>query len=352
MTSDDDLEREVRGILAPLRRRPVAVSSDGEVEAARPAVLSRLAELIEAVPQERAMLARKKRVARRLRYGVAGSLVAAAGTFLWFNVGSGAAPATTSVVARLQLIDGQLSQQGTALSPGVDYAIETLGRLSTPRERGARLVTDEGVALAFDADSTADLDFAGRNRRVALNRGRVRLSVPKLLPGASLSVATPDAVVTVHGTRFSVAIQKGRSCVEVSEGVVSVTRGAQVERLSAGQSSGCEPLRNISDRAGVPLSPGSAQKDLRPEPEIDADSSREVRSLRASRARAPSGTLTQENRLFERVLAAEQAGRWQDAEALARRLLARYPASPMVPDTRRVLARVRAQRTKAAVGGR
>jgi hypothetical protein len=171
--------------------------------------------------------------------------------------------------------------------------------------------------------------------------------------GTSLSVATPDAVVTVHGTRFSVEIDHDRTCVNVSEGVVSVSRGAAVERLVAGQHSGCQQRREGADSAVAAASlaseaaPQADQAETRKHvtaPQLD-------RGTRASAARGPSGTLTRENRLFEQALAAEQARRWRDAEVLAQRLLARYPASPMGPEARRVLRRVTAQQANAAALG-
>src|SRR5690606_18791210 len=97
----------------------------------------------------------------------------AAGAFLWFGSESGDQARAQAKVdgPRLMLLDGQLSQKGTALTRGVTYAIDTLGRLHTTPESGARFTTDEGVEIDFAANSTADLSFTNATRRIALNRG-------------------------------------------------------------------------------------------------------------------------------------------------------------------------------------
>lgn len=334
MKRDHELQRETLRFLEPMRREPLIKSGHDEVEQVRSAALPRLARLIEAVPLERARKARQRRLVRAWLLGVAAGLSVAAGALLWGQAGSSDTRSVPGAVARLRLVEGQLSQRGTPLSAGVQYTIETLGRLSTPPARGAQLVTDEGVRVALGANSTADLNFTAHNRHVALNRGSIELSVPKLAEGSSLSVATPDAVVTVHGTRFSVGIRGTGSCVRVSEGVVSVVRGERVERLTAGQASGCEPKAD----------PSATEPTAGPDAEHQASTDFAARASRRSRGtRAQAGTLTQENRLFESILALEQAQRWSEAETLAERLLSRYPDSPMVAETRRVLARVKAQ---------
>lgn len=58
--------------------------------------------------------------------------------------------------------------------------------------------------------------------RVALRSGSVRLSVPRLLSPRRLSVATADAEVIVHGTRFEVRKVDGATQVSVEEGLVEV----------------------------------------------------------------------------------------------------------------------------------
>ncbi len=336
----EDLEREARRVLEPLRYSPVSVSSPKEIEAGRSATVPRLAALIEAVPARRRERYAAEHRWRLVRASAGGVAALAAGVALWFGASAWLGDnhsSTAHQVAdapQLVLVGGQLSQKGTPLSAGVKYAIGSLGRLSTPATQGARFVTDEGVEIDFGQSSTADLSFLGETRRIALNQGKIGLSVPKLKPGSSLSVATPDAVVTVHGTRFSVEIVNNHSCVRVSEGVVSVARGNTLERLTAGDESGCEQAPSATNEAtesAVTQIPAS-------EPQ------------RPKTKREGTGTLTQENLLFKSALAAEQAGNFDRAQLLAQRLLQRYPASPMAPEAKRILARLHEKQSARTIG--
>lgn len=334
----DELEREARKVLEPLRYSPVGISSSKEVEAGRAEMVPHLARLIERVPTERAERLAQRRRRRTLLWSSGGALALAAGFTLWVGTSFGdASEATTN--AQLELVSGQMSQKGTPLHAGVRYAIDSLGRLSTPSGIGAKFVTDTGVKVDFAADSTADLSFSDRWQRLALNRGKVELSVPKLKPGTSLSVATPDAVVTVHGTRFSVELVGGHTCVRVREGIVSVARGDERERLLAGDSSGC-----ASSELATSAEHALPRVEALPDGELDKSSeSRADRTASLPKAKA-SGTLLQENELFRGALAAEQSGDFDRAERLTRKLLTRYPSSVMAPDGRRILARVRAKK--------
>ena len=322
----EDVERKARRILEPMRSCPVALSGRGQLEMSRSRLVSNLGRLIESVPLERARHARSRRI-QAVVIGVASSLTVAAIPLLWFRAGPSEARTRPTQASRLRLERGQLSHNNRLLTAGVDYTIDTLGRLSTPRASGAEFVTSEGVRVAIAGASTADLDFKRPHRTIALTQGKIALSVPKLGKNATLSVATPDAVITVHGTSFSVMFQNDRTCVKVSEGIVSVARETGYEELVAGQESGCEPPRSTQS--------------------TEAQQS----EIQSSAKSAPSrrGTLTVENRLFERALAAEQARRWQDAEIAAKRLLTRYPHSPMASEAGRVLGRVKAERAKSGL---
>jgi hypothetical protein len=214
---------------------------------------------------------------------------------------------------------------------GSRYVIDRLGRLSTPSQSGAELVADGGVHIGFGPDSTADLAFGKKSRRIALNRGKVELEVPPLEKGAKLSVSTPSAIVVVHGTKFSVEYLGGTTCVRVREGVVSVQRENAHERLTAGQVSGCGEPENVAGNIGrVSANAGES-------------SARMGKGAQKPRLNV-GGTLNQENVLFKRALAAEQDRDLGAAEANLERLLERYPSSPLAGEARRVLARVRAAR--------
>lgn len=328
----DDLEREARKVLEPLRYSPVGISSSRQVAAGRSELVPHLARIIEDVPAARAERQARQRRWQRTRWVLAGSLAAAAACLVWLGARGDSTTASAPLApARLELVSGRVSQKGSELQAGVTYAIDSLGRLSTPRTSGALFVTDTGVDLGFGADSTADLSFTPARQHIALNRGRVELSVPKLMKGTSLSVATPDAVVTVHGTRFSVEVMPEQTCVRVQEGIVSVVRGETRERLVRGQSSGCTP---------TPVARFGDESKAAEGAESNGPSS----DASAARAKPKaSGTLVQENRLFQSALRAEQSGDREHALALATKLLTRYPGSVMAPEARRIIARVKEQ---------
>ncbi len=83
-------------------------------------------------------------------------------------------------------------------------------------------ILESGVRIRLD---TGRLKLASANRQnqaLLLPSGRVFVEVPKLPPGSTLSVRTPDAEVIVHGTRFQVIRTANETQVEVTEGVVEV----------------------------------------------------------------------------------------------------------------------------------
>lgn len=335
----EDIDREARRVLEPLRYSPVAGGAARE-SAGHASSVALLSRIIERAPAERAGREARRRWRRVVLATCGGSMALAALALLWVTIGSEREVASGQRAA-LTLLGGQLTHNGAGLAGGVKYSIDTLGRLRTPESSGARFVTDEGIHIGFDANSTADLTFAGATRRVALNRGKIELSVPKLEAGTSLAVATPDAVVTVHGTQFSVEIRRGTSCVRVTEGRVSVARGDRLEQLVSGQDSGCEsPEVTATSRA-----PSSAKDAVA---RVAAEKPQPVQPPNSTQNRGSArGTLNQENRLFRSALAAEQAGEFGRARLLAERLLRRYPTSPMAPDARRILRRVSSKETRA-----
>lgn len=334
------IARSAARALEPLRVFPVELSSEQESDRTRDATLPALESLIEQVPHERTRLDRSRRTQRWTAMALGVSAAAAA----LLAIGNGgtnnhaaknghaakndhavksngrpaaqqrltSAPTHQPAVAtpQLRVTTGQILNDGKALKLGGSYAIHELGRLRTPEDGGAQ-VTAGGVELTLSPSSTADLAFAGPTRRVVLMRGEVTLDVPAL-GKASLAVVTPDAVVTVHGTRFTVSLDStargNTSCVRVEEGVVSVMRGSGPETLLADQHSGCErtPARQDHFKANT---------------------------KRTKHTRA----LSRQNGLFRRAIAAQQQGQHRVARGQLTRLLTRYPKSPLAAEARRML---------------
>jgi ferric-dicitrate binding protein FerR (iron transport regulator) len=100
-------------------------------------------------------------------------------------------------------------------------------------------ILGSGVRIRLEA-GTLKLASAGKAAEaLVLPLGRVFLEVPKLPPGAVVSVRTPDAEVFVHGTRFQVIRTSQDTQVNVLEGVVEVRPeglGRPVQTVRAGES--------------------------------------------------------------------------------------------------------------------
>jgi hypothetical protein len=132
--------------------------------------------------------------------------------------------ATTAIVAAAAVIL-IVDRQRTAPAPAV--ADKPL------RVDGSRL--DLGDAqIAIGAETTFDVTRPDGGVLVALERGKVELEVAPRKDRAPLIVRAGDVDVVVVGTRF--AVERGTEVtVTVTEGVVSVRRGANQVRVAAGQ---------------------------------------------------------------------------------------------------------------------
>jgi len=152
---------------------------------------------------------------------------------------------------------------------------------------------------------------------------------------------TPDATVVVHGTVFRVAVSGPtatqptlpRTCVQVEEGVVSVKTSSAEVFVRAGESWGC--ATQLEPAAALPLPAEHAAESL-PSAGVRPSKPKERETFKA-----PSGTLDEENALFQAGLSAERQGNARAATTSFELLLARYPASPLAADARGALARVK-----------
>jgi hypothetical protein len=168
-------------------------------------------------PQRRDALWRKVRTSldaedagRRRRVGWAwfsGGLVAA-GIALWVAV-----PPSDTAPTRP---DPRLVHESATAVPS-EFAqadpVETVQRLPS----GA--VAEAVLGGRFEVVEGTD-----RTTRLRVLAGGVRSTVPRLAPGQRYEVETPEAVVAVRGTRFSVsATAPSTTVVEVEEGAVEVT---------------------------------------------------------------------------------------------------------------------------------
>jgi hypothetical protein len=197
----------------------------------------------------------------------------------------------------------------------------------------ARVRAPSGAELDLATDTHVGLDeLKGPSASLRLFAGKVRCRVPHLRSNEAFSVVTSDVRVVVHGTIFSVETSpEGTISVRVEEGVVVVQHPAGEVRLTASQSWNNRPTEPPPP-APQPIAKEGQEPPARPS--LSAPP-------RKSGDAPPRGTLDEETRLLRSGLAAERRGDLTRAAASFDQLLARFPQSPLAPDARAALARVR-----------
>jgi hypothetical protein len=339
----DDATRAQR-LLAPLRERPHSVDS-ARAEVRRARVVPRLRRHLASV-------ALKRQNSRRVRYLLVGlAAVLGAGVcgaaFERFGVPQ---PALAHRAGEIRAVQGHLvhrvsGAEHTVLA-GDRLVVPVAGELRTDQTSGASLETEAGLRLDLDANSRMSLSEMadqGPERRVELRGGQLACAVPKLTPGSTFSVVTPNARVVVHGTKFTVRVDSSeagvtRTCVRVREGLVAVHHATGRAMLHAGEAWGCpgeEPVaRNEIPANALPKVPANARR--------AAPINSTLGSPRKGTPPRPSreGTLARETELLQSALAAERGGRREVATAALTQLLATYPESPLSPEAREALKRV------------
>lgn len=294
----------------------------------------------------RKLTARRER-RRRWVLGVAlAALVGSAGAAALVSLPGGSADAPELLASReieVQLLAGHASvRNGAGLVPLAEGAVQ-LGadtELSTPADESAELrlssATQVSVAPASAVNISRQRPSPGVfEERLRLRAGSVALAVPKLGARGKVSVETRDALVEVHGTRFSVRVVEAASGpafteVAVREGRVLVSSGGQSRMLGPGDS--------FSTRAAeaAPIQVPSPSADTA---NGDAGAARATktaapRARRLAPRRPRASELAEQNRLLE---AAELAAR-NDMSTLAlerlEQLITRYPDAELAHNAR------------------
>ncbi|HEX6764851.1 MAG TPA: FecR family protein, partial [Polyangiaceae bacterium] len=196
---------------------------------------------------------RRRRRTRILALAAAAALglgVAASVLFVPGRVPSSPAPGGVSLVHAVQgdveIVHAGQRVRASSAAPSTFGAMDEIhttagARASAELPSGAKVSVAESSLVRLSAVSNG-------TEELGLEVGRVDVSVPHLRSGATLSVRTPDARVTVRGTRFvvEVAARDARSVTSVSvlEGSVWVeTRGQKlVLEPGARWTSGVAPL--------------------------------------------------------------------------------------------------------------
>jgi len=137
------------------------------------------------------------------------------------------APRPDRLEALVTLIGGdvQLARgDAPARKLSIDTRLGATDRVTTAGNARAAAQWSEGSGFLLDGDSELFLArLEPRTQRLELSRGQISVRVGPHEPGESLHVITPDHVVSVHGTWFTVASSQHTTTVEVLEGTVEVT---------------------------------------------------------------------------------------------------------------------------------
>ena len=216
------------------------------------------------------------------------------------------------------------------------------GEVESAEPGSAELVNSAGLGLRLGSATRVSLSGlvgAEPRNQVELRHGLLTCTVPHLNEGQRFSVATPDALVVVHGTVFSVRVDSQRTsgsetCVRVTDGVVIVQHGDSETALNAGDSWGCAPSID-----GAPK-PADAAASAASSDNNGAAAEPNRGAFHGPVRAVEHGTLGEENRLFQAALAAERLGQKDKAELGLNRLLSKYPGSPLAPEARRALSRI------------
>jgi TolA-binding protein len=324
---------KVTDLLAPMRDRPVDTSSR-RFKVDREKVLSRMIQA-SALPEREPSR----------RFGLYGALALAAG--LAMVAGSSAykalrpAPVATQTAPRLEVVavQGEVVRiEGSTragIAPGQATEIAASGTIETAAHAGARLKTPSGLDIELRENTRVRLtEMNPSEARFALHleAGAVRCVVPHLEQGRTFSVVTPDARVVDRGTIFTVDVEgdgaAAKTVVRVEEGQVLVQHDAGETPVGATQSwstPDVEPPAPVVATAVEPpaRAPAASGPRRAPEPKL----------LR--------GTLAEETSLLNAGLASERKGDLGAAATSFESLLSRYPGSPLAPEARAALARVK-----------
>jgi hypothetical protein len=354
--------RELDELLGVWRSEPLPAASSALDERAGSAAV---AAALRRVAEGRRLRARFRKAATVLAFAAA---VAGLGVGAWLELGreSFVAHAGPSVVVGSREGDvsitddvGQVLETAAALREG--YGVRT--------ERGsATLAFPSGASAKVASRSTLKLSRAREREALFLASGAVDVEVPKLDAARGFSVETPDALVTVHGTRFSVLVVSTpdgpRTRVQVTRGVVSVLKGGREVFLTAGQAwpredapaAAAEAAANDAPAVGAPAA-ATARGDAGPEVDLEeafAEGDGEEPSLAApdqhgpgaerESGRAPSRQrkarefdrreLADQNQRFARAMVAKKNGDTATALRELGAILRRYPGSPLTQEVR------------------
>ncbi|MDP9149527.1 MAG: FecR domain-containing protein [Myxococcota bacterium] len=226
--------------------------------------------------------------------------------------------------------------------------------LEADPSRPSRLQLLSGVEVAVAPETQLAVPDAqlGTSRReeLRLEQGFVRVHVPKLPRGHFFAIRTPNTLVSVHGTTFSVEVTRSgpfalpRTRVIVTEGVVTVREGDRPIFLDAGMewASSLEKLPEVigptSDK-GANVS-GASHGREKPRPDAQDGPSSAPSDSAPKEGSENQTELADQNRLFSQATQARARGDGEGAARLFGEFTRRYPDAPLAQDAHVALFRV------------
>jgi hypothetical protein len=352
-TRTEELLREIATSVVPTEDAELA-------RARRDRVVARLTGLVQATPVARQS---RRRLARMGMVGCAAALAVVAG-LMAARPRPQAQPSDSRVAPSAVLaLEGSVEiirRAAPTVVPSLErVAVGDADEVATAKGGRARALLGSGAEVDIDPESkvrfrAADHVLAGdapapqnRGEAVVLGAGRVTVRVPKLVPARTFAVETPEAMVVVHGTTFSVERTahgpdvSARTTVDVEEGTVAVRYDGREVVLHGGDHWSSE----VSDLDPVPRTVDHGPS----RPKVGSVQRAGKGSTKGSAELPPPGkdsSLAAENRLLQTAMAARQQGDARRAVQLAGELVSRFPGSPLVEE-----ARVERMRALLNVGG-
>lgn len=304
----------------------------------------------------------------------------------------GGALAAAAAIAVIALATGWLLRSQRVAAVTLPHVVASTEGVSVVKRSGERVAASEGSSLSAGdelrtaAGARANLSLADRaavevgpetqvrmaepprgntrNERLELVQGEISFRVPKLEVGSTLSVQTPDSLVTVRGTRFTVSVERGPASVvtrvSVVDGRVEVENRGRTQFLTRGQRWSSASEAQIAQERAAVLS-GEQHPVVEPPP-LTSDAKRQSRTVpehpprarseserawersppaastpsapAARRAPEAPSTLRDENALYQDALRLARTGDSARSLATLESLMRQYPRSPLVQSAR------------------
>ena len=247
-------------------------------------------------------------------------------------------PVVQAVAGDVEIVHGAKRVRASSAEPS---AFAPTDEIHTPAGARASAELPSGAKVSIEERSLVRLSaLSSGGEELGLALGRVEIRVPRLQKGATLAVRTPDARVSVRGTRFVVEVTRrdaqSVTSVSVIEGSVWVeTRGRTVvlER-GARFSTGHEPENAVEGSSATPAQAA-------PSARVGVDVARSAPRGVDDGANEVESTLAIENELYLDAMRAVRAGKGALAAERLNELIERYPKSPLAPNARLELERLR-----------